>query len=148
MMRSRLTLRLETSTATRPSSERMTSVRPESDSTTPLISIHRRSSVADVGMATGPGATMVSARLDGAGAIVAARTGDAVGALMMFGPAVPLVGGVSAGEDGVALDAGGAAVGAFEPFDVALVAPGAAIGDRKSTRLNSSHPSISYAVFC
>src|SRR5690348_18224486 len=23
-----------------------------------------------------------------------------------------------------------------------------AIGDRKSTRLNSSHPSISYAVFC
>src|SRR6266487_1036959 len=26
--------------------------------------------------------------------------------------------------------------------------PGTAIGDRKSTRLNSSHPSISYAVFC
>src|SRR5438876_9845605 len=25
---------------------------------------------------------------------------------------------------------------------------GAALGDRKSTRLNSSHPSISYAVFC
>src|SRR5690348_18242985 len=25
---------------------------------------------------------------------------------------------------------------------------GAAVGDRKSTRLNSSHPSISYAVFC
>src|SRR5690348_17404663 len=24
----------------------------------------------------------------------------------------------------------------------------AALGDRKSTRLNSSHPSISYAVFC
>src|SRR5438876_8134739 len=26
--------------------------------------------------------------------------------------------------------------------------PGAILGDRKSTRLNSSHPSISYAVFC
>src|SRR5690348_16994449 len=26
--------------------------------------------------------------------------------------------------------------------------PGAMRGDRKSTRLNSSHPSISYAVFC
>src|SRR5438876_5372874 len=25
---------------------------------------------------------------------------------------------------------------------------GRAVGDRKSTRLNSSHPSISYAVFC
>src|SRR5438876_5693145 len=27
-------------------------------------------------------------------------------------------------------------------------APGGSPGDRKSTRLNSSHPSISYAVFC
>src|SRR5438876_5961470 len=26
--------------------------------------------------------------------------------------------------------------------------PGWVVGDRKSTRLNSSHPSISYAVFC
>src|SRR5690348_18011785 len=26
--------------------------------------------------------------------------------------------------------------------------PGSSVGDRKSTRLNSSHPSISYAVFC
>src|SRR5438876_9924861 len=26
--------------------------------------------------------------------------------------------------------------------------PSRALGDRKSTRLNSSHPSISYAVFC
>src|SRR5690348_18190420 len=26
--------------------------------------------------------------------------------------------------------------------------PGVRVGDRKSTRLNSSHPSISYAVFC
>src|SRR5438876_8873920 len=29
-----------------------------------------------------------------------------------------------------------------------LVDTGNADGDRKSTRLNSSHPSISYAVFC
>src|SRR2546430_12425772 len=28
------------------------------------------------------------------------------------------------------------------------VAPGGPIGDRKSTRLNSSHSQISYAVFC
>src|SRR3712207_7384846 len=27
-------------------------------------------------------------------------------------------------------------------------APGGALGDRKSTRLNSSHANISYAVFC
>src|SRR5690348_17636379 len=31
-------------------------------------------------------------------------------------------------------------VGDFQPFESLL--------DRKSTRLNSSHPSISYAVFC
>src|SRR3712207_7928773 len=29
-----------------------------------------------------------------------------------------------------------------------LGAPGLAVGDRKSTRLNSSHANISYAVFC
>src|SRR2546426_8620565 len=31
---------------------------------------------------------------------------------------------------------------------VSLVAPAVAVGDRKSTRLNSSHLVISYAVFC
>src|SRR4051794_41489292 len=30
----------------------------------------------------------------------------------------------------------------------AMSAPSSPGGDRKSTRLNSSHPSISYAVFC
>src|SRR5690348_15841433 len=30
----------------------------------------------------------------------------------------------------------------------ALLLTGGGAGDRKSTRLNSSHPSISYAVFC
>src|SRR5438876_8552070 len=30
----------------------------------------------------------------------------------------------------------------------AEVGAGEGLGDRKSTRLNSSHPSISYAVFC
>src|SRR5207249_10490954 len=46
--------------------------------------------------------------------------------------------------------------GAIPPFDgeeLAVsgslgVAPVAGVGDRKSTRLNSSHVSISYAVFC
>src|SRR5438128_3301365 len=33
-------------------------------------------------------------------------------------------------------------------FHIALVMLIAATGDRKSTRLNSSHGSISYAVFC
>src|SRR3712207_9006634 len=31
---------------------------------------------------------------------------------------------------------------------VAAVTPGVAVEDRKSTRLNSSHVNISYAVFC
>src|SRR5690348_17918994 len=38
--------------------------------------------------------------------------------------------------------------GAVWHLDVGLSHPGAGEGDRKSTRLNSSHPSISYAVFC
>src|SRR5258707_10528794 len=41
--------------------------------------------------------------------------------------------------------------GAFAPLGVAaaaLVGDRAPIGDRKSTRLNSSHANISYAVFC
>src|SRR5690348_18223026 len=29
-----------------------------------------------------------------------------------------------------------------------VLQPGSVVEDRKSTRLNSSHPSISYAVFC
>src|SRR5690348_17783538 len=38
-------------------------------------------------------------------------------------------------------------VGDRQPRVLAALQPGAAL-DRKSTRLNSSHPSISYAVFC
>src|SRR5690348_18104361 len=34
----------------------------------------------------------------------------------------------------------------FDPSQIAIA--GDSAGDRKSTRLNSSHPSISYAVFC
>src|SRR5690348_17411617 len=38
---------------------------------------------------------------------------------------------------------------AFQNFEpVAVEAGRESPGDRKSTRLNSSHPSISYAVFC
>src|SRR5256885_9209904 len=45
-------------------------------------------------------------------------------------------------------DAGGALVGSIElPMPVGLVG-GATKTDRKSTRLNSSHLVISYAVFC
>src|SRR3712207_7806644 len=35
-----------------------------------------------------------------------------------------------------------------EESDAALFDPGVLHGDRKSTRLNSSHANISYAVFC
>src|SRR5690348_17558143 len=34
------------------------------------------------------------------------------------------------------------------PLFPSPVSPASVQGDRKSTRLNSSHPSISYAVFC
>src|SRR5690348_17408102 len=42
---------------------------------------------------------------------------------------------------------------AVQGFDLLVhhvrpVGPGEEVADRKSTRLNSSHPSISYAVFC
>src|SRR3712207_8086140 len=42
---------------------------------------------------------------------------------------------------------GGDDAGAQVPADVELLA-GQRAGDRKSTRLNSSHANISYAVFC
>src|SRR3712207_8237638 len=35
-----------------------------------------------------------------------------------------------------------------EATRLAASAPGRGVGDRKSTRLNSSHANISYAVFC
>src|SRR3712207_7107278 len=35
-----------------------------------------------------------------------------------------------------------------EPPDAVAVGGGVGVGDRKSTRLNSSHANISYAVFC
>src|SRR5258708_30380544 len=36
----------------------------------------------------------------------------------------------------------------LDPWNAALENPHAFVGDRKSTRLNSSHQIISYAVFC
>src|SRR3712207_7657192 len=42
----------------------------------------------------------------------------------------------------------GGGVGPLQPGEGPLVDHGAAGGDRKSTRLNSSHAHISYAVFC
>src|SRR5438876_4571912 len=48
----------------------------------------------------------------------------------------------SAGYDVAAVGSGAEALDALEQHGADLVL------DRKSTRLNSSHPSISYAVFC
>jgi hypothetical protein len=87
-MRSRFWLRLETSTATRPSSERNVSVRPTSDSTTPVISVQRRSSLAETGSAAGAGAGSASTtgRLAAAGGATAAdRMEGGIGTLMTFG---------------------------------------------------------------
>src|SRR5690348_17919454 len=39
-------------------------------------------------------------------------------------------------------------VHAEEPAQCRVIDPSVHMEDRKSTRLNSSHPSISYAVFC
>src|SRR2546427_1236768 len=50
---------------------------------------------------------------------------------------------------GGAAGAAAGAVAASKSRDIDVVIPkGAAITDRKSTRLNSSHSQISYAVFC
>src|SRR5699024_12859021 len=46
------------------------------------------------------------------------------------------------GQSGVRYAAGRNCPGLFRPHEVSVA------GDRKSTRLNSSHVSISYAVFC
>src|SRR3712207_8519629 len=51
------------------------------------------------------------------------------------------------GEDARGAEHDGAALpGVGLPVRPLLVVPG--VGDRKSTRLNSSHANISYAVFC
>src|SRR5690625_6600377 len=66
-----------------------------------------------------------------------------------------LVGGVLDGDAGVLLEGlqGGVEAVGLDPAEVAqdgddTVPGGASAGDRKSTRLNSSHVAISYAVFC
>src|SRR5262245_62632244 len=47
----------------------------------------------------------------------------------------------------IRLNSLGRSAGRAEPI-CRFLAPGRRIGDRKSTRLNSSHLGISYAVFC
>src|SRR5690242_20866291 len=76
--------------------------------------------------------------------------------LFRSGERAVLAGGVGAGEDPVlpgrqpAEDLGLEGLGADEPERLLHAGQGVGRqrGDRKSTRLNSSHMSISYAVFC
>src|SRR3989442_14780103 len=130
-MRSRFWLRLDTSTAMRPSSERSTSVRPTSDSTTPLISVQRRSSLADAGMAAGAGAVSTMDRRAGGGP-AAERTFDAVGAVMMDGGATPEGRGVTAraGDagpgDGTTRAGGAGRAGAAAGIPLGATGPAAA----------------------
>src|SRR5438876_1872049 len=51
-------------------------------------------------------------------------------------------------RDWASFDAVCRTLSALEDDETLLVQSGKPVGDRKSTRLNSSHPSISYAVFC
>src|SRR5262249_11373713 len=130
--RSRLLLRFDMSTATRPSVVRSTSVRPLTASTTPVISVQRRSSRARLGIGADVGAT---SRVDDfaggdAGGDAAATDGPAVGALITagYGPN-PGVVGVTAGAGAVTVGAGAAVVGAgVAPFGVVAGALGAGAG--------------------
>src|SRR3712207_6938652 len=67
-------------------------------------------------------------------------------------PAASLRPRVQVGEDFAGSLAVGAGTGLYlagpADVDAALLAPSALPLDRKSTRLNSSHANISYAVFC
>src|SRR5262245_16658996 len=64
--------------------------------------------------------------------------------------ALALLGGVSVAPGGDAGPAGAVPglIGVREVDDLLLLIDGIPAGDRKSTRLNSSHLGISYAVFC
>src|SRR5689334_24129579 len=55
---------------------------------------------------------------------------------------------VGVGDTVVELDVGAGAVAGLAELGAIVEAVVVAVGDRKSTRLNSSHSSISYAVFC
>src|SRR5947208_12717742 len=80
----------------------------------------------------------------------AARTGGSAGAEGLFGRA-DTHGRGSQASNGVipdAVDAFLAAVQPFKPPAVPAAGEASARRDRKSTRLNSSHQIISYAVFC
>src|SRR2546428_5603127 len=106
-MRSRLWLRLETSTATRPFSERRTSVRPTSDSTTPLISVQRRPSTAGAGSAAG---VTLTSGFRGDVVTTAATPGAAAGGVTAaVGDVTAAVGGVAAAVGDVAAAVGGVA---------------------------------------
>src|SRR3712207_8286356 len=78
------------------------------------------------------------------------RSGGGAGVEVLLGRAGDLRGGDQAGH---AADVGGAPEAleqALHPagVDLDVVVGVGQVGDRKSTRLNSSHANISYAVFC
>src|SRR5262249_13813100 len=131
-MRSRWLLRLDIPAAPRPSGVRSTSVRPLTASTTPVISVQRRSSRARCGIGKEVGATSAVAGFDGVDAgPVAATAGGVVGAVMMagYGPTPGGVG-VTAGAGAVAVGAGAAVFGGgVDPFGVGADVVGAGVGD-------------------
>src|SRR5688572_21533057 len=103
-MRSRLPLRLDTSTVTRPPSTFSTTVRPTNASISPLTSVQRRSSTGSIGAvaAMGGGATAAFADV----AAVGTTAGDIATGVGADTAAAPLAG---AGARGVA-DTTGAGV--------------------------------------
>src|SRR5438876_6767926 len=88
------------------------------------------------------------ALVEGTDAMLKAANVELVGPMTQVGNALVtavVVGDVAAVK--AATDAGAQAIKAIKG-DLVSVHVIALIADRKSTRLNSSHPSISYAVFC
>src|SRR5688572_32942870 len=104
-MRSRLPLRLDTSTVTRPPSTFSTTVRPTNASISPLTSVQRRSSTGSIGAEPMGGGTTAAFGDVAAVGTTAGGIGTGVGA---DAAAVPLAG---AAAGGVADTTGAAAAG-------------------------------------
>src|SRR5690625_5405129 len=104
----------------------------------------RRTADADAWEAQGAGARLVS--LDDRPTLTEALTGCAgFFALLPFDLTVDAL---DDHAERLIESIAGAVADAGVPHDVLLSSGGADLADRKSTRLNSSHVAISYAVFC